>query len=685
MRTLQRWVFGIFMVGLLTFTGIAPTPTQAATPVWRDLPHELFRYMACFDGNNADVIWNHSGNAFHWKTGAQLTNYTTSDTRNNVITWCSDDGWVYGTEFSITTNPTSGAYEYTDVVLQRRSLTQAPTTVANLTNTIAAHHTDYNGVTSVVTINDTRVNVVRSSTGTAWDSRTYTFPMPVVDVHIAQHDAMLIYVLTLPKLGYATSEALPRDRSVSQFAVWRSRDAGQNWRRQSQVALPQPCNTVILDGTVDNSACYYQQLELRFVATPTRYTSPEALAVTVSMIQDGLRIGKSVFSSNSGRTWQDVQYIQGTDSDNRYRSFFNNSTYPENLYRPIPELIFAPANIFFSPVAVQHLHTTHGYDPLLTSITQAPGMQSIDQHNWTPMPVAGNQICNDTNAADGNQVVTVASMPTVRVCKNSTGIAYSESGGLHWQHISTDNPYARLIAVSDTLPLTIVRQLCQPSPRYGRYPTLDCSTMQYLQVTPAQAVTTPITLQSPLAIPYEPVTGHSIDPRFQRYWQSNGGLAQFGFPISEPFYEVNPDDGKIYLVQYFERNRFEHHPELAGTAYEVLLGLIGSHYGAQAQLRQPGPFARQSGASEPGQLYFAETGHTLRNSFKRHWQSTGGLAQYGYPISEEFYEVNPDDGQTYVVQYFERARFEWHPELMGTPYEVLLGLLGNQLLADKGW
>jgi hypothetical protein len=49
-----------------------------------------------------------------------------------------------------------------------------------------------------------------------------------------------------------------------------------------------------------------------------------------------------------------------------------------------------------------------------------------------------------------------------------------------------------------------------------------------------------------------------------------------------------------------------------------------------------------------------------------------GWPQYGYPISEEFYEVSPDDGGTYVVQYFERARFEWHPEHSGTPYEVLL-------------
>jgi hypothetical protein len=53
---------------------------------------------------------------------------------------------------------------------------------------------------------------------------------------------------------------------------------------------------------------------------------------------------------------------------------------------------------------------------------------------------------------------------------------------------------------------------------------------------------------------------------------------------------------------------------------------------------------------------------------------------YGFPISEAFVEVNPADGQSYVVQYFERNRFEYHPELAGTEHEVLLGLLGNQVL-----
>jgi hypothetical protein len=38
------------------------------------------------------------------------------------------------------------------------------------------------------------------------------------------------------------------------------------------------------------------------------------------------------------------------------------------------------------------------------------------------------------------------------------------------------------------------------------------------------------------------------------------------------------------------------------------------------------------------------------------------------------------DGREYTVQWFERARFELHPENK-PPYNVLLGLLGNELRA----
>ena len=180
-------------------------------------------------------------------------------------------------------------------------------------------------------------------------------------------------------------------------------------------------------------------------------------------------------------------------------------------------------------------------------------------------------------------------------------------------------------------------------------------------------------------------TGHNLSNLFKSYWESHGGLAQFGYPRTEPLREVNPADGKIYTVQYFERNRFEYHPEFAGTPYEVELGLLGNQLTESRRAAGDGAFNHFDDMQYPGGTYFDATGHNLRNSFKTYWEQHGGLALYGYPISEEFNEVNPDDGQTYVVQYFERNRFEYHPENKGTQYEVELGLLGNTLLKQKGW
>jgi hypothetical protein len=56
------------------------------------------------------------------------------------------------------------------------------------------------------------------------------------------------------------------------------------------------------------------------------------------------------------------------------------------------------------------------------------------------------------------------------------------------------------------------------------------------------------------------------------------------------------------------------------------------------------------------------------------------LALFGYPISEEF--IDPATGL--VTQYFERARFEWHPN-NPEPYRVLLGRLAADRLAAFGW
>ncbi|MBN9388223.1 MAG: cellulase family glycosylhydrolase [Chloroflexi bacterium] len=83
-------------------------------------------------------------------------------------------------------------------------------------------------------------------------------------------------------------------------------------------------------------------------------------------------------------------------------------------------------------------------------------------------------------------------------------------------------------------------------------------------------------------------------------------------------------------------------------------------------------------------LVFPQTGHTVRGIFKKTWETRGGLALFGYPKTSQFYERNEATGQYYLVQYFERVRMEYHPELAGTPYEVQFGLLGTETMMEQG-
>jgi subtilisin family serine protease len=170
---------------------------------------------------------------------------------------------------------------------------------------------------------------------------------------------------------------------------------------------------------------------------------------------------------------------------------------------------------------------------------------------------------------------------------------------------------------------------------------------------------------------YFPETGHTLAYGFKQFWQANGGLAVFGYPISEEFSEKNPDTGETYTVQYFERNRFEYHPELAGTPWAVSLGRLGAQAAAQVY-----PVAPPTNVS--GVRYFAETQHTLSGPFRDFWQANGGVAVFGFPISEPFEQGG------ILVQYFERSRFEYRPDLPDGS-RVLLTRLGTALARENGY
>lgn len=189
-------------------------------------------------------------------------------------------------------------------------------------------------------------------------------------------------------------------------------------------------------------------------------------------------------------------------------------------------------------------------------------------------------------------------------------------------------------------------------------------------------------------------TMHPLETEFLSFWNGSGGLPVFGYPLTMEYDERNPDTGEALRVQYLERQRFEHHPDLAGTPYEVLIGRLGYTAAERAGLLDTEPFQPVASSQPPeGCLYFNETGHTLCGRFLDYWQSSGlefgdegvtyreSLALFGLPLSEEF--TDPETG--YVSQYFERAIFEYHPENDGTAFEVLLRRLGVEELQARGW
>jgi hypothetical protein len=177
---------------------------------------------------------------------------------------------------------------------------------------------------------------------------------------------------------------------------------------------------------------------------------------------------------------------------------------------------------------------------------------------------------------------------------------------------------------------------------------------------------------------YFPETGHTVQGVFLDYWKSHGALTQQGYPLSEEMFETSELDGKKHKVQYFERAVFERHSENK-PPYDVLLMQLGT-FRYKAKYGDAGA-PNQHAHTEGGEL-FKETGFYVGGAFLQYWKNNGRLAQQGYPISNEFTEVSDLDGKPYVVQYFERAVFEMHPENK-PPYDVLLSQLGTFRLREK--
>ncbi len=159
---------------------------------------------------------------------------------------------------------------------------------------------------------------------------------------------------------------------------------------------------------------------------------------------------------------------------------------------------------------------------------------------------------------------------------------------------------------------------------------------------------------------YFPQTGHTVQGDFLRFFNARGGLEIFGYPLTEVFIE----NGR--QVQYFQKARMEAHPENPDPR-KTELGMLGTQLGYG---EPPIPTADIPPANDPNRRYYSETGHTIVYAFLRYFDLHGGLEILGYPITE----YKQENGR--YVQYLQRARLEWHPELPPDK-RVQLGNLGE--------
>ena len=151
---------------------------------------------------------------------------------------------------------------------------------------------------------------------------------------------------------------------------------------------------------------------------------------------------------------------------------------------------------------------------------------------------------------------------------------------------------------------------------------------------------------------YYPETGYTVKGEFLEKFQSAvNPLLLYGYPITDAFIAPDSSPAAGLLIQYFQRARFEYRTENT-PGERVVVSPLGIYIYDLEQLDSKTITA----ASHPACRYFTETQHQTCYAFLKFFDVNGGVEQFGNPISE----IITLNGQ--LVQYFEKARLEWHPE-----------------------
>ncbi len=143
-------------------------------------------------------------------------------------------------------------------------------------------------------------------------------------------------------------------------------------------------------------------------------------------------------------------------------------------------------------------------------------------------------------------------------------------------------------------------------------------------------------------VQFFPETGHIVKGDFLHFYKNvRDPKLLFGYPITE---QITSKDGKT--VQYFQRARFELRLDLPESQRVQLTSLGQATYKPAKQLM----LNNSAGCDS------FSTAYSVCFAFLDFYKANGSTAQFGNPISPfEFHE-------NLIVQYFEKARFEWRAD-----------------------
>lgn len=159
-----------------------------------------------------------------------------------------------------------------------------------------------------------------------------------------------------------------------------------------------------------------------------------------------------------------------------------------------------------------------------------------------------------------------------------------------------------------------------------------------------------------------PETGHYVSGEFlKEFKKASNPVLIYGYPITDAF----SYPGEKIQYQYFEKALLQFDPDKSPGLQVTSLPLGNWLYPSD-----PAPTFTpiSSGCQE-----FPDSGlpFSVCYAFLDFFEEQGGISQFGYPIS------NFENRQGLIVQYFQKALFEWHPEIP-SGNRVILSNLGSE-------